>query len=163
MNFISILKRKVIKRGQPSIEVADSQTRQSTWVPPGHFYSPIVDPEDPIVVRTLASFGTDSLPCNDDLCMDEPGMLALLETLSPLCADIPFPDTQSDKYRYYFKNPAFSYGDASVYFGMIRWLQPRRIIEVGCGFSSCLAMDTNDLFFDRSMSLTFIEPFPESY
>jgi hypothetical protein len=44
---------------------------------------------------------------------------------------------------------------------MIRHLQPRRIIEVGSGFSSCVTLDTNELFFGGSIETTFIEPFPE--
>ena len=43
---------------------------------------------------------------------------------------------------------------------MIRYLRPKRIIEVGSGFSSCVTLDTNQLFFGNSISTTFIEPYP---
>ena len=39
--------------------------------------------------------------------------------------------------------------------------KPRRIIEVGSGYSSCVILDTNDLFFDGSISCTHIEPYPD--
>jgi hypothetical protein len=44
---------------------------------------------------------------------------------------------------------------------MIRVLKPNKIIEVGSGFSSALMMDVNDLFFEKEIELTFIEPYPE--
>ncbi len=43
---------------------------------------------------------------------------------------------------------------------MIRWLKPRRIIEVGSGNSSCVTLDTNEHFFNNQIACTFIEPFP---
>ena len=46
---------------------------------------------------------------------------------------------------------------------MIRHLSPKRIIEVGSGFSSAVMLDTNDLFFDNSIDCTFIEPNPERF
>jgi hypothetical protein len=38
--------------------------------------------------------------------------------------------------------------------------RPKRIIEVGSGFSSSLMLDTNEAFLDRSVQFTFIEPNP---
>lgn len=38
---------------------------------------------------------------------------------------------------------------------------PKKIIEVGSGFSSCLILDTNDFFFNGQISTTFIEPYPQ--
>jgi hypothetical protein len=42
---------------------------------------------------------------------------------------------------------------------MIRHLKPRRIIEVGSGYSSCVILDTNELFFRNEIQCTFVEPF----
>jgi hypothetical protein len=39
--------------------------------------------------------------------------------------------------------------------------KPERIIEVGSGYSSAVMLDTNELFFDNNIDLTFIEPNPE--
>jgi hypothetical protein len=44
---------------------------------------------------------------------------------------------------------------------MIRFLKPKRIIEIGSGFSSAVMLDTNELFFNNQINLTFIEPYPE--
>jgi hypothetical protein len=44
---------------------------------------------------------------------------------------------------------------------MIRYARPRRIIEVGSGYSSCVTLDTNELFFDNRIVCTFVEPYPQ--
>src|SRR5262249_30901378 len=63
--------------------------------------------------------------------------------------------------RYYFRNEWFGYADALVLYGMIRYLRPRRVIEVGSGFSSAVMLDTNDLFCGGRVALTFVEPYPD--
>lgn len=45
--------------------------------------------------------------------------------------------------------------------GMLRHLKPKRLIEIGSGFSSACAVDTIDRFLDGTCDLTFIEPYPE--
>ena len=57
----------------------------------------------------------------------------------------------------------YSYADAICLYAMMRHLRPKRIIEVGAGHSSCAMLDTNEIFFDNSIALTFIEPHPESF
>jgi hypothetical protein len=44
---------------------------------------------------------------------------------------------------------------------MIRHVKPKKIIEVGSGYSSAAALDTDELFFDNAIKCTFIEPYPE--
>ncbi len=74
---------------------------------------------------------------------------------------MPFQAQKVKGLRYYFENPGYSYSDAILLHCMIRHLKPRRIIEVGCGFSSCVSLDTNEFFFEDSISPIFIEPNPQ--
>ena len=60
--------------------------------------------------------------------------------------------------RYYFENPNFGYADGVFLHCMIRYLKPKRIIEIGSGYSSCNMLDTNELFFDGAIECTFIDP-----
>jgi predicted O-methyltransferase YrrM len=63
--------------------------------------------------------------------------------------------------RYSFENDSYSYCDAICLYCMIRYLRPKRIIEVGSGFSSALMLDTNEAFCSNAISCTFIDPFPQ--
>ena len=70
---------------------------------------------------------------------------------------------KSPSLRFWFENFNYGFGDAVLLFCMLRHLQPRRIVEIGAGFSSALILDTNELFFDHSVSCTFIDPDPELF
>jgi len=85
-------------------------------------------------------------------------MTSMMERLAEHHRLFPFPRLQAAGYRFYFDNPFFGCYDASVLFSMLLEVRPRRIIEVGCGHSSCLLLDTNERFFDGALDLTFIDP-----
>lgn len=44
---------------------------------------------------------------------------------------------------------------------MLRLVRPKQLIEIGCGFSSAMILDTNVLFLKNQMQLTFIELYPQ--
>jgi predicted O-methyltransferase YrrM len=129
------------------------------FVPPGHFYSPIPSLKD--VQRDEAKiFG--SIPTNIlGLELHEEEQLKLLNEFVAYYKEMPFQPQKHEGLRYYYENPAYSYSDAILLHCMIRHLKPKRIIEVGSGFSSCMTLDTNELYFDGSIATTFIEPYPD--
>lgn len=91
----------------------------------------------------------------------EAEQLALLKAFEPYYDEIPFYHEKTDDLRYFFDNPAYSYSDAVFLYCMIRHLKPKRIIEVGSGYSSCVSLDTNELYFNNEIQNTFIEPYPD--
>jgi predicted O-methyltransferase YrrM len=86
--------------------------------------------------------------------------LAVLGELAHYYGEIPFPERPSPPARYYYQNDFFRHADAIVLFTMMRRLQPKRIVEVGSGFSSAAMLDTNEAHFGSQVQFTFIEPFP---
>jgi hypothetical protein len=67
-----------------------------------------------------------------------------------------------DVEEYFHHNPAFRATDAGIYYGLIRHFKPRRIIEVGAGFSTLLAAQAvlaNGKEGEKC-DLTAIEPYP---
>lgn len=84
--------------------------------------------------------------------------LELVNEFQNYYKDHPFDSQPKDGLRYYFENDWYSYTDAIFLHSMMRHFKPKRIIEVGSGFSSSVIMDTNDLFFNSEINLTFIDP-----
>jgi predicted O-methyltransferase YrrM len=129
------------------------------WVPPGHFYSPFPDLDD--YERRVGDLRD---PHRDVVGIDlyESEQLALVETIAALAADAPFPEQPdpAGATRYWFDNPAYAYGDGAVLHGMLRHLRPRRVVEVGSGYSSAMILDTVDGWLSGT-ELTFVEPHPE--
>ncbi|MDQ2774396.1 MAG: class I SAM-dependent methyltransferase [Acidobacteriota bacterium] len=126
------------------------------------FYSPIVNPYDDRVQRILKQHATSELSDQEDIQIDVVALKEMFFEIASAYPDLPFSDQPEQGFRYHYKNPSFSYGDAITLFGMMRHFKPKRIVEVGSGYSSCLLMDTNDRFFDGSINLTFIDPYPQA-
>jgi hypothetical protein len=126
--------------------------------PPGHFYSPYPSIEEVSADAERIWRAPAALPRID---LREAEQLALLGELSRFYGEMPFPETRQLDFRYFFENGMFSYGDGTVLYAMLRYLAPRRIIEVGSGFSSALILDTNERFFGGSIECTIIDPYPD--
>ena len=127
--------------------------------PPGHFSSPIPNIRD-ILSRKEALF--------DQSVRDIPGVdlreqqqINLLQALSKYYTELPFMPNSTAPRRYFYENDFFSYGDAIILFAMLRHFRPRRVIEIGSGFSSAVMLDTKELFLGDSIDLTFVEPNPD--
>jgi hypothetical protein len=126
------------------------------FVGPGHFYSPIVAPDEARADLARAA----SRPPSGEPALDLDAMLALLRRLAVHFPRIAVPDAADGLHRYHAANHMFGTGDALVYGGILREFRPKRLIEVGSGFSSALALDTADET-GRPERLVFIEPWPE--
>lgn len=127
--------------------------------PPGHFYSPIPDPEQVRARReTIFDRTKTTLPGID---LNLAGQERLVQVLHRYYGDLPFGDEPQNGLRYGYVNEQFSYADAVCLYGLMRHIAPRRIIEVGSGHSSALMLDVNERHFAGAIELTFIEPFPK--
>lgn len=129
-------------------------------IPPGHFYSPLPSLDE--IRRNegrLFENITRTLPGVD---FRESAQLGLIEEFATrYYPEMPFTADKTEGLRFYFDNPMYSYGDAISLYSMIRHLKPRRIVEIGSGFSSAVILDTNERFFDSKIETTFIEPYNE--
>jgi hypothetical protein len=121
----------------------------SLFVPPGHFYSPIVDVEE-VRERFWSAGATAEIP---GIAIDKDAQLVVRHEFLPYLRQIPFPERQAARYRYYFENPAFSYGDASILYAMLRRFRPRCLVEVGSGsLPRAPSTRLTSTWTDRSMS-----------
>lgn len=129
-----------------------------SWVPPGHFYSPFPD-LDEVERRADAIFDVRRDPTGIDLREGE--QLALFETLADILDDFPFPADAVGGTRYHLENPAYSWSDGMVLHAMLRHVRPRRVVEVGSGYSSAMTLDTTERWLDGEVELVFVEPYTD--
>lgn len=125
------------------------------FAPEGHFYSPI-----PALDDLDASYDRLTLDEIDAGMANEVTQLELAEKFKAFYNELPFPKDVTDGHRYYLNNGAFNYFDGIMLYCFIRLLKPKRIIEVGSGFSSAAMIDTCERFLDGRTDITFIEPYP---
>lgn len=141
----------------------DSMTEcQAMLFPIGHFYSPMYDlreieasrariwPEVPRETLDIDWREHEQLAlCNQVFAAQEP---LLLRT-----------DAPRDPTEYWCGNDQFPPLDAWVLAAMLRHLHPKRMIEVGSGFSSLVTARINREEFGESMIFTCIEPYPRDF
>jgi predicted O-methyltransferase YrrM len=121
---------------------------------PGHFYSPLPSAAEVEEAYARGEFG----PPFAGIELREAEQLALLEKLAAYYAEQPFPEQATEGRRYYLANPSYRHFDGLMLYCMLRHLSPRRMIEVGSGFSSAAMLDTNEQAMGGQMELTFIDP-----
>lgn len=127
------------------------------FVPPGHFYSPIPDPAE---ARSHLEKTWGSEKPLRGISIDDAALKKCWKTICKHQQDMNFPEEREPEYRYFYNNDQFSYGDAVTYTSFLRELNSARVMEIGSGFSSALALDLRrELELD--VNLTFIEPYPE--
>lgn len=93
--------------------------------------------------------------------MNEEEQVRIMRELARYYPDMPFSDNATDGLRYYCDNQSYAYSDGVILHCMLRHLQPRRLVEVGSGFSSCVTLDTDEKFLNGKTNITFIEPYPQ--
>ena len=73
---------------------------------------------------------------------------------------------QSNNSRFYIKNNFFEGGDADIYYQMIRYFKPKKIIEIGSGYSSLIAIEAirnNKNKENFETNITCIEPYENKW
>lgn len=126
-------------------------------IPPGHFYSPINDID--FLKKREEIIWNYHLIDGINLNLEE--QLHLFTAVNRYHSEMPFKKQKQPDLRYYFYNGWFGEMDGTILYSMIRTLKPKKIVEVGSGFTSALMMDVNNIFFKNKIKLTFIEPNPE--
>jgi hypothetical protein len=125
--------------------------RHPLFVRPGHYYSPVTGPED---VRRAGEQRAD-LARLDGVQLDADAQRYLAGQLAP-----EWPKSPAIWNRYRPDNTMFGLADGIVYQSLLSHLGSRRVIEIGSGFSSALALDVRDSHLP-DLDLTFVEPYPD--
>ncbi len=137
-----------------------AKATHTLFVPPGHFYSPIVDRVE--ADRHLSRLEANKMPFSlYGIRIDREQTIERWSSLLPFLNNIPFSQFKAPGFRYAFENPSYSWGDGSILYAMLRSHQPRRLIEVGSGWSSACALDTAERYFKSDCEFTFVDPYPQ--
>lgn len=142
----------------PFIRDLSEQVRKQGAYPAGHYYSPIPSREDVLAYVKSRTTPTSELP---GINLNEQNQRDALDEYASFYQDLPFPEKPTTTHRYYYENGWFSYSDAIFLYCFLRKHAPKKIIEIGSGFSSAVMLDTIDGFFSQRPAVTFIEPYPD--
>lgn len=128
---------------------------------PVDYYSPIPDTrilrkKENLWSRELPLFGID---------FNVEGQKRLLETICPPFRDeyLSFPREKTDNsLQYYLNNGSFGFVSGQMHYCIIRYFKPRRIIEVGSGYSTLASLTALKKNAEEGYACEFaaVEPYP---
>ncbi|MBC7989986.1 MAG: class I SAM-dependent methyltransferase [Luteimonas sp.] len=132
--------------------------------PEGHYYSPVVDTDEACRDAGRIWPGLQAIPGID---MQEERQRRLLADHFPALLrhyayprDGP-PDEEVD--FFYERNSQFAWFDSRALFCLLQIIRPRRVVEVGSGYSSLLMSDVNERFLAGAARICCIEPYPRPF
>ena len=163
LTYVSALQLWILRRfGIPNFPLARAALlRRGIFPIRRHFYEPQFHPDDlPVTFeheRTLPAINLDTTPqfhVLDSLVWQE-------EVLRFSHPQVP---VLEDGTKFNLDNVAFHPGDIDFYYQIIRLLKPRRIIEIGSGVSTIVALSALEQCVREDASYNFditaIEPYP---
>lgn len=130
-----------------------------TTFTPGHFYSPI--PEFTDIFKDGCSTIDRTITKIPGINLNTPDQKKLITEFSKYYEGVPFPEQKSSGTRFWLDNGLFSYGDPIILYSIMRHFKPKKIIEIGSGYSSAAMLDVNDKFFMGTIDFSFVEPYPD--
>lgn len=146
---------------QTLVDTRTSITDYTWFVPPGHFYSPLVDERSGDYSSLINLWNPQQqlieLPGVE---LNRKGQQAMLKRIAAYTQKLSDYVKRPD-IRYRLDNDQFGKSDTSFLFLMLLAMQPKQIIEVGSGWSSALMLDVNEYLASSPAALTFIDPYPE--
>jgi Methyltransferase domain/Domain of unknown function (DUF4214) len=129
-----------------------------TFFPAGHFHSPIVNPDEVAdYVARNAKLEYDKIA---GIGLDLPKMERFWTAHQELFRDAQFPETKSQSGRFYYSDSPFPYGDAITLYAILGSQRPRKLVEIGSGFSTACMLDSADRLGLSALEITCIEPYP---
>ena len=145
---VSLFRSVPVRAARHALFLAQSQPELSDrWgyhIRPIHYYEPLPD------FRSITREQTERKRAFPAIDFRRDEQLRLLRELEPYALELQQTDVVNDY---------FSGLDAVVYYSLIRQLKPRRIIEIGGGYSTRIA--NKALAANQSGRLTCIEPHPD--
>jgi predicted O-methyltransferase YrrM len=129
----------------------------------GHFYSPVPNTSEIAAARRRSQVwpGQDRIPAGID--WREPQQERLLREVYARQERLELRTDEGADDEYFTENGQYPAQDAWILEGLLRHLRPRRMIEVGSGFSSLVTARVNREFLGGEMRFTCIEPYPRDF
>jgi predicted O-methyltransferase YrrM len=99
--------------------------------------------------------------CIPGIQLDVDRMLRFWKDNLPIIKATNFPEAAQPAKRFHFNNGSYPYGDAIMLRTMMMRLQPRRIIEIGSGYTTACMLDTAEDARLKDLQVTCIEPYAD--
>lgn len=154
----------MVRAGGEPVYGAEDTASVRVRFPPGHYYSTLPDTRELGSRRIRARIWTPEPAPTPGIDWRDMQQAELCSNVFAHHDPLSFKAAPGEDSREYFsQNDQFPALDAWVLQAMLRHLEPRRMIEVGSGYSSLVTARVNREFLDERMQFTCIEPYPRDF
>ena len=101
-----------------------------------HYYQPLINPKKHLTKSLREDRVLKGLDFNIETQLNLLNHFSFNEELKTLPI---FKKNQISELQFYYNNKSFGSGDAEYYYNIIRFFKPKKIIEIGSGFSTLMA------------------------
>jgi predicted O-methyltransferase YrrM len=131
--------------------------------PPGDYYSPIPNTPE-LASEPRRSQIWPAIPEHPPgVDFREEQQIALCHRVFARQERLTFVDTTTDPAEYFTLNDQYPAMDAWVLEAFLRHMRPRRVIEIGAGFSTLVTARVSRELFGGRMRVTCIDPYPRDF
>ena len=132
--------------------------------PLDHFYSPVANSRALAHEPARSRVWPQTPPPTPGIDWRAEDQVAFVRDLLGTQSEIVFPDRPTgDPHDYHTGNDMFSHLDAWMLQAVLRHFRPRKMVEVGCGWSSLVTARVNREYLGGSLHFTCIEPYPPDF
>lgn len=149
------LSREALLMSLLTCDEFESTRKNREAFPSGHFFSALPSAEERQHYRR--NLQCELIPGID---LNESKQAQLAQIFAEYYPDCPLAREPTTGKRYYGSNNAFPYSDAFILHSFIRHLRPRKVVEIGSGFSSAALLDTLNFIGAHETECCFIDPYP---
>jgi hypothetical protein len=135
--FLAALWYKYIRSGHGANMPISEKIFMKTGLLPvnDHYYQPLINPLKYLTQPLNQDRKLPGLNLNTDEQVELLNRLDYSDELNEIDFD------ERGNFRFFYNNPSFRAGDAQYYYNLLRLYKPAKIIEIGCGYSTLLAME----------------------
>lgn len=159
--FFDVLSKNYMNRVpgvyHPDNRIVELAQKRNLICLPAHFYSPVPTKEE---IRDYRNdeYSTVGIGWNDAVQLSYLNACKNIQTDLLSCSI-----DQKNEFEFYWNNSSFSHSDAAFYYSLIQIKHPKKVIEVGAGNSTKLAISSL-LKQESNVSniLSIIEPYPSN-
>jgi predicted O-methyltransferase YrrM len=122
----------------------------------GDFSSPLPDiSEGQLFATTASNKPADNIAGIDLRADSQQRLLMMMVDMYP---EFDWSEHRIPGRRFHFDQNWYAQADSICLYSMLRLFRPRRVVEIGSGFTSALMLDVNERFLGRKTHLTFVDP-----
>jgi hypothetical protein len=139
LTLVSAIWQKFISTSTASQMPVSEKILMSVGVLPirDHYYQPLINPVKYLKKPLDQPRELPGIRWNIE---EQLGLLKRFGYQEELLA-IPFSQKEAADLHFYYDNPSLCHADAEFLYSIIRHYKPRRVIEIGCGYSTLMAVE----------------------